>query len=209
MYSSVMTDIETLSTAHNAVVASAAFVTFDLDDQDTFEGILKDKNRWLLTRPNLEQQQEAGQHLDASTVKWWMVTPGPEARLATFAGARTSVPLSLGAIIDFFHSNDGITDPRKRQTKLWGNGATFDNVILRSLFKHFERTPLFPVPFWHDTDLRTLEYLARSADPKLAEGIKKNKPNVPHDALHDAIHQVICAQQYYQLISGGYETVGG
>jgi hypothetical protein len=67
-------------------------------------------------------------------------------------------------------------------TTLWGNGATFDNVILRNLYaRHLK---VFPLGFWTDRDLRTavdIYNIDVGAVPFV--GIR-------HYCLDDARHQV-------------------
>ena len=63
---------------------------------------------------------------------------------------------------------------------VWGNGATFDNVILRRAFDDCAIEA--PWPFWHDRDLRTILGLYPEAKAREFEGVK-------HHALHDARHE--------------------
>ena len=67
-------------------------------------------------------------------------------------------------------------------TALWGNGATFDNVILRNLYARHLKA--FPLGFWTDRDLRTAVDIY-NIDTRTVpfEGIK-------HYCLDDARHQV-------------------
>ena len=62
---------------------------------------------------------------------------------------------------------------------VWGNGATFDNVILRNAY---QKTGLdCPWPFWQDRCYRTLKNLAPDIDrPELG---------TLHQALNDATVQ--------------------
>ena len=63
-----------------------------------------------------------------------------------------------------------------------GNGATFDNVILRNLYARFLR--VFPLPFWADRDLRTAVDMGNVDTREIPfVGIK-------HYSLDDALHQV-------------------
>ncbi|MEM8467778.1 3'-5' exonuclease, partial [Morganella morganii] len=72
------------------------------------------------------------------------------------------------------------------QVQVWGNGSSFDNVILRSAYENCGITPFWK--HWNDRDVRTIVELGRNAgiDPK------KDFPFVgeAHNALDDALHQV-------------------
>ncbi|MES3575777.1 3'-5' exonuclease [Enterobacter cloacae] len=69
--------------------------------------------------------------------------------------------------------------------KVWGNGATFDNVILRGAYERAGH--ICPWAFWNDHDVRTIVTLGRSVgfDPK------RDMPFIGdvHNALADARHQ--------------------
>ncbi|MGJ0639224.1 3'-5' exonuclease [Xenorhabdus bovienii] len=69
--------------------------------------------------------------------------------------------------------------------KVWGNGASFDNVILRSAY---DREKIKPLWRWNnDRDVRTIVELGRAIgfDPKYNMPFEGSR----HNALDDAIHQ--------------------
>ncbi|HHB9818735.1 TPA: 3'-5' exonuclease, partial [Salmonella enterica] len=80
--------------------------------------------------------------------------------------------------------------------KVWGNGATFDNVILRGAYERAGK--ICPWPFWNDHDVRTLVTLGRSIgfDPK------KDMPFIgeQHNALADARHQAKYVSAIWQKL---------
>lgn len=80
--------------------------------------------------------------------------------------------------------------------KVWGNGATFDNVILRGAYERAGR--ICPWEFWNDHDVRTIVTLGRSVgfDPK------RDMPFIGdvHNALADARHQAKYVSAIWQKI---------
>ena len=72
-----------------------------------------------------------------------------------------------------------------KSLRVWGNGATLDNVIIRATFER--HVFYFPWQFWNDRDVRTIVEMGRAAafHPRyeiLFEGDL-------HNALADAKHQ--------------------
>jgi exodeoxyribonuclease VIII len=86
--------------------------------------------------------------------------------------------------------------------RVWGNGASFDNTILRSLFESFGK--VFPVHYIGDLDLRTLTYLWNRITKT---GRSYIRPNLrvwgpKHDALADAQSEALQAQSMYMDLKG-------
>ena len=78
-------------------------------------------------------------------------------------------------------------------TAVWGNGATFDNVIIRSAFKAVG----LPVPwsFRNDKCYRTVaNLLPKERQPAL------ERSGTAHNALDDAITQAVHLQKVYKEI---------
>ena len=172
-----MLDLETMGNGSNAVIVSIGAVFFEPLTGETgeeFYGVI-----------DLNDSAQFGE-LDASTVKWWL-TQGDEAR-AIF-NAKTQVTL-LSALIAFrgFITDHCDRDEKERaNAAVWGNGAAFDNVILRNAYKALHlREPWF---FANDLDVRTVFDLVRylrNIDPKKELSLE----GVAHNALDDAYFQV-------------------
>ena len=175
----VMMDIETMSTDSNAVVVSISCVEFDLETGEIgskFERGLK-----------LNPQVKAGGVVDMNTVMWWM-EQSDEARAALTFYYRKPVKEVLMELNTWLGSlHDNIKD-----LKLWGNGATFDNVIVRNLCKRHDMELM--VPFWCDNDVRTLVTLS---------GINTRDyefTGVKHHGIDDCKHQIkYCVDGYNKL----------
>lgn len=142
-------------------------------------------------RVNLESSLQAGLEMDASTVSWWLKQED-DAR-AEVDGSQPSVllPIALTALADFLAEDKAL---------VWGNGSSFDNVIVRSALEACGMGPLWH--FWNDRDLRTLLALYPEAKSRPFVGVK-------HHAEHDAIHeakQLILALQLHQTLQVGAQV---
>lgn len=173
--SSVMCDLETMGNGPNAAITSIGLTTFD-------EAVT------LRVSVALDSAVLAGGVMDASTVLWWM-KQSDEARSRM---AHHAIPIlsALDQVDDFYDEvtlhcgHAGIT--------IWGNGATFDNVIIRSAYQRLGRQP--PWPFWSDRCFRTLKNLY----PQVAEPAREG---THHDALDDAVHQARWAVKIFSEVT--------
>lgn len=141
----------------------------------------------LYHRVNLESSLLAGLEVDGSTVKWWLQQDA--AARAEVDGTQPSVllPVALQALADFIAEEDAL---------VWGNGSSFDNVIVRSALDACGMGNLWY--FWNDRDLRTLLALYTEAKLLPFEGTK-------HHALDDAMHeakQLLAALQLHHTLAG-------
>ena len=82
---------------------------------------------------------------------------------------------------------------------MWGNGAGFDNVIMRSAYQATNLVE--PWLHWNDRDVRTIVDLGRTL---LGFDPKKELPfeGVRHSALADAKHQARYVSAIYQRLAG-------
>ena len=159
----VMVDLETLATSSNALILSIGAVKFDpLSDQvlDQFHvGVDLD------SLPS----NAYGLDIEAATVLWWL-----NAQRAAGREALEAVPKAdLASVLDGFSMWIG------RNAKVWGNGASFDNVILRNAYTKLGL--VCPWSFWNDRCYRTFKNLAPS--------IKTERVGAYHSALDDAVTQ--------------------
>lgn len=156
-------DLETMGTGPNAAIVAIGCVKV-ADGQIAGE---------FYTRVDLESSLQAGGTVTAKTIQWWLKR-SEEARREV-DGSQHAQPL-IFALRDL----DVFMDDDERQIFVWGNGSSFDNVILRSAYAAFGDEA--PWPFWNDRDLRTLLHLYPAAKGIPFEGTK-------HHALHDARHE--------------------
>ncbi|PAJ68762.1 hypothetical protein CJF42_26255 [Pseudoalteromonas sp. NBT06-2] len=80
---------------------------------------------------------------------------------------------------------------------IWGNGATFDNVILRNAYQACSLE--VPWVFYNDRDVRTIVDLGRTLRNF---NLKKDMPftGTVHNALDDAKHQAKYVSAIYQAL---------
>ncbi|HAW7213499.1 TPA: exonuclease [Escherichia coli] len=122
--------------------------------------------------------ETSGGIIDRKTIKWW-AKRSREAQSAIFTD---EIPLddALLQLREFINENSG-----ESFIQIWGNGANFDNVILR---RSYERQGI-PCPwrYYNDRDVRTIVELGNSIDFDVRMAIPFE--GVPHNALDDARHQ--------------------
>ncbi len=161
-----MIDIETLGTKPGSVIASIGAVEFSD----------KGLGRQYYGRIDIRSAQEAGLTIDAGTVGWWL-GQSEEARRELL-----DTKHNLGGILSEF----SVFVHESKAEGIWGNGATFDNVLLRTAYEIAGvKCP------WHytlDRCYRTLKGLR--PDIPLAK-----RTGTYHNALHDAITQADHAVQ--------------
>jgi len=168
--SEVMVDLETLGNGSNAAIISIGAVAFDpASGQITSEFYV-----------NVDPQSciDAGLKMDVSTVMWWM-KQSDDARAAF---TKPSVPLALA--LDMFKGW------YPQGAGMWGNGATFDNVILDNAFKATGINR--PWHFTKDRCYRTLK--------SLRPDIKQDRVGTHHNALDDAKFQALHASKLLRAL---------
>ena len=189
----IMLDLETLGTDPNALILSMGAVAFDITDKNL---TTIDPSQIKEYCPHFQasfkpQEQQSIRTIDWSTVKWWMEQK-PEARQrVTYPNPPADVVHEVVAQFDIWLQ--GVITTDLKYAKLWGNGSSFDCVLLESLYRDFGY--VFPFKWWNFRDLRTLRDLAGSvpAPESVQVGIE-------HDALDDALAQTILAAQWYRRL---------
>lgn len=172
----MMIDIETNSTANNAVIVSIGACLFHL----TSGKILKT----FYTNVDRKSCLDAGLVEDEKTLAWW-ARQSYEAKKAL-----KDDPLPLVQACLAFQSWKREHSPVG--TNLWAKPPTFDMVICKNAFNAVDVT--FPFHFTQYRDMYT------KLD-NVPTGLLKGKMDgVAHNALHDAVHQakkVAIANQYW------------
>lgn len=166
-------DLETLGKGPNAAIATIGCVRIVNGQIGT----------GFYRRVNVESAIAWGGQTDASTIEWWL-QQSEEAR-AEIHDHRNRLPINeaLHELAEF------IGQPAFTHGKpcVWGNGATFDNVIITTAYQrsHIER----PWHFTNDRDLRTLVDLYPEA--KASTAFVGDKHHALDDAMHEA--RILCA----------------
>lgn len=161
----LMLDLETLSTSSNALILSISAVQFDFHTGE----IGKEFN----FRPSIQQQIVKGAAIDGNTLEWWLMD-----NLEAFGELRKIICKPVDEVIselnEFIRTNDIQT--------IWGNGCTFDNVILRNMY--LRHSKVFPLNYFVDRDVRTIvDVFNIERNDIVFKGIK-------HNSIDDCKHQI-------------------
>ncbi|EPQ5851584.1 3'-5' exoribonuclease domain-containing protein [Klebsiella variicola] len=190
-YVHVMVDLETMGKKHNAPIVAIGAVVFDPATGSIGESFYK--------VVCLESSVNWGAVIDPSTVIWWL-KQSSEARSAIVND--DAIPL-LDALLQFreFVSDNVAGGSKKAQ--LWGNGASFDNSILRSSYDCIAED--YPWEYWNDRDVRTMVELGQAIgfDPKTTIPFEGDR----HNALADAIHQARYVSAIWERIISGNQVL--
>ncbi|HHG0809854.1 TPA: 3'-5' exoribonuclease [Klebsiella pneumoniae] len=190
-YVHVMVDLETMGKKHNAPIVAIGAVVFDPATGSIGESFYK--------VVCLESSVNWGAVIDPSTVIWWL-KQSSEARSAIVND--DAIPLQ-DALLQFreFVSDNVAGGSKKAQ--VWGNGASFDNSILRSSYDCIAED--YPWEYWNDRDVRTMVELGQaiSFDPKTTIPFEGSR----HNALADAIHQARYVSAIWQRIIVGNQVL--
>ena len=190
-YVHVMVDLETMGKKHNAPIVAIGAVVFDPATGSIGESFYK--------VVCLESSVNWGAVIDPSTVIWWL-------KQSSEAGSAIvnddAIPLQ-DALLQFreFVSDNVAGGSKKAQ--VWGNGASFDNSILRSSYDCIAED--YPWEYWNDRDVRTMVELGQaiSFDPKTTIPFEGSR----HNALADAIHQARYVSAIWQRIITGNQVL--
>lgn len=179
----LMIDIETMGNKPAAPIVAIGAVFFDPQSGEL--------GAEFYVAINLASAMAQGATPDGDTILWWL-RQSAEARAAICTDDAYSITAALCELSAFI---DRHVDSAK-YLKVWGNGANFDNVILRSAY---ERAGIIcPWQFWNDSDVRTMVLLGK----ELGFDPKRDMPfdGVAHNALADARHQVKYVSAIWQRL---------
>ena len=184
-YTHLMVDMETMGNSPDAPIVSIGAVFFDPSTGNTGAEFYR--------VVSLESSMSFGMKPDASTIQWWL-KQSSEARSAILVDEAMGLLETLELLADFIAENAA---NGSHTVQMWGNGCSFDNVILRRAYALTD-TP-FAVPFWNDRDVRTMVELGKSV------GINP-RYDIPfegdmHNALSDARHQVKYVSAIWQRLT--------
>ncbi|SYA62066.1 exodeoxyribonuclease VIII [Klebsiella pneumoniae] len=183
-YRHVMVDLETMGKKSNAPVVSIGAVIFD-----PATGFLGETFYKVVS---LESAVSWGAEIDPSTVIWWM-KQSSEARSEIANDNAIQLDDALLKFSEFVLEN---IPGGYKTAQIWGNGATFDNTILRS---SYERACLdCPWGYWNDRDVRTMVELGKAIgfDAKTSIPFEGER----HNALADAQHQARYVSAIWQRL---------
>lgn len=167
----VMCDLETMGNGSKAAIIAIGAVKFDPK--------LKQIGDKFYSRVDLQSCLNAGLEVSADTIMWWLQQS--EAARAEFKGSMPTLDVALKgftAWMDRFPADIG-------EHRVWGNGATFDNVILSNAYKAVG----LPRPWTYKNDrcYRTLRCLYPDVPlPQMPPSFVAHRAD--HDAEYQAYH---------------------
>lgn len=160
----IMLDLETMGASPDAAIVAIGAVAFD-----AAAGTIGPRFHEVI---DLESSTALGAQIDAGTVKWWL-RQSEEARRPISDGG-----IGMVAALELFRLWVGdVADPFA--VCVWGNGADFDNVILRRAYQR-EAVPQAWGTFGNRC-YRTLK--------SLRPDIKLQRVGTHHNAADDAESQ--------------------
>ena len=187
-----MVDLETLSTANDAMILQVSAVTFDPKALAT--GTPEVVGGSFNMFPDLESQH--GRRVDGAFF-WWL-RQEPEASYIQQDADRYDLKGTLIAFADWYK--------RVGVNAIWSHGANFDiGILLNAFVQHGVKVP------WGYRDMRDTRTLFEAAElVRVVRGQARTKipdfAGVEHDALADARHQVLMVQAAYADLLGTEKT---
>ncbi|MFA7962751.1 3'-5' exoribonuclease domain-containing protein, partial [Escherichia coli] len=174
----LMIDLETMGKNPDAPIISIGAIFFDPQTGDMGPEFSKTIDL-----------DTAGGVIDRDTIKWWL----KQSREAQSALLTDEIPLddALLQLREFIDENSG-----EFFVQVWGNGANFDNVILR---RSYERQGIpYPWRYCNDRDVRTIVELGKAIDFDARTAIPFEGER--HNALDDARHQAKYVSDIWQKL---------
>ncbi len=177
----LMIDLETMGTNTNAPIVVIGAVFFDPQTGEigpVFYIVI-----------SLTDAMNTGAVPDGGTIKWWL-KQSSEARAAILTG-QVKLKDSLSRFREFINEYSD-----EKFVQVWGNGATFDNAILRTSYERLD----IPCPwrYHNDRDVRTIVELGKTIGFDARTTIPFE--GVPHNALDDARHQAKYVSAIWQKL---------
>ncbi|EHL6315006.1 3'-5' exoribonuclease [Escherichia coli] len=174
----LMIDLETMGKNPDAPIISIGAIFFDPQTGDMGPEFSKTIDL-----------ETAGGVIDRGTIKWWL----KQSREAQSAIMTDEIPLddALLQLREFIDENSG-----EFFVQVWGNGANFDNTILR---RSYERQGI-PCPwrYYNDRDVRTIVELGKAIDFDARTAIPFKGER--HNALDDARYQAKYVSAIWQKL---------
>ena len=174
----LMIDLETMGKNPDAPIISIGAIFFDPQTGDMGPEFSKTIDL-----------ETAGGVIDRDTIKWWL----KQSREAQSAIMTDEIPLddALLQLREFIDENSG-----EFFVQVWGNGANFENTILR---RSYERQGI-PCPwrYYNDRDVRTIVELGKAIDFDARTAIPFEGER--HNALDDARYQAKYVSAIWQKL---------
>lgn len=186
---SIMIDMETLSTRKFPAILSVAAIRFDPKGNDRIDlgddpiKAIKEhfsSRNLLFQLIDLDSCEENNMDFNETTLEWWASQQKDVIDFAFQDNNRITLEELMKKIYKFSNPCDSV----------WSHGSCFDVSIIEHVGEKIER----PVPwkYWQVRDTRTLFELA---DPKMPEH------NIKHHPLFDCYRQVVGVQEVIKTLT--------
>lgn len=174
----IMVDIETFGTRPNAPIVSIGACFFNPETGEIGERFYR--------AIDIEDSMRFGVP-DGGTIKWWL-KQSDDARASAIEGTMSLADV-LTDFAEFYKKG--------RNAQLWGNGASFDPVLLEYAFIRCTGHKA-PWDFWQIRCVRTIVELAKG----ICDKPKTFGKGTAHNALDDAVHQAEFVSKMWQALKG-------
>lgn len=165
-----MVDLETLDVEPTAHILSIGAVMFNREQVvDAFYQII-DIDDFMIDKFTIS----------AGTLKWWLKQ---HEAIKEFSKLGLPLPVVLANFSNWFKINDG--------KEMWGNGATFDNVILKNAYKVVSGVKI-PWSYKDDCCYRTIV----NKFPKIDLEFQGTRHNALADAQYQAEYLIKLNKEY-------------
>lgn len=169
----IMLDLETMSNKPTAAIVTIGAVQCNLttgEIGDTFYRVV-----------DLKHQIKDGFDINADTLYWWL-QQSEFARQSLCDPKKEYYVETVAMFMRWLH----YLGPAPENMRLWGNGASFDNAIIRHMFAKLGKE--LPIPFWQDRDVRTVVgFYPRTLFTKWKS---ENRRTGAHNSLDDCKYQI-------------------
>lgn len=176
-----MLDIETLSTRPHASILSISAIRFEMDSLDVPFDKIPDKDKFNVY-VSTRSCKKLGLHECEKTKRWWS-HQDPKIRKRVMGGVTP-----IGEAIEMFRKWIG---KDYREINVWGNGASFDPVIIDEVC-----TRLGVKKLWSFRNIRD----CRTAYDIGEVWLNDFKGDKQHDSLYDCYYQINALRQAFRNI---------
>jgi len=175
----VMVDLETMGRDSNAVICSIGAVEFDINTGET--------GREFYRKVDIQSGLEKGLTVNGPTIEWWLMQ-SEKARMGVVAGVGMNLSQMLYEFKKF------IEELGSETVQIWGNGVSFDVVILSESYRHCKLKE--PWNFRCERDVRTLV--------SFAPEVKDHYPKfgTEHHPIDDCKYQIGYCTAIWQNLKG-------
>jgi len=175
-----MLDLETFSPSPRAMILSIGAVRFSLDKLE-----LGDEFYHVI---DLTSYDDPTFDFSPNTFYWWMGQGDEAKKIFDADTVKVGIKKALAEFTYFVKNSNSDSS-----VLIWGNGASFDNVIIR----HAYEVCKFPVPWSHKQDV-CFRTIRRMFPHTKVEG------GVAHNALQDAKNQALTMIQIFSSFKGEF-----